>query len=555
MAVVYMKKLEQEPSSYDSQFTTLTKGINLKVQDWILDKLNKPFSILEIGCGTGNLASKMASKGNKVIAIDSNFQMINHAMQNYPNEINQDNLLYQIGTFTNMPVEDKSQDLIVSTFMLSELRPFEQQIFLRNTWRALKPDGRIIIAAEFLPKGIWKIIFKIKRWRYRKKLRRLRLKSTFLIKWFFNYIEPIGFKILNRKEWKHGSIQVLELQKINENENNEPGYYRPKSLKYRGLLSQFKIFRCTLTGQVDHVPIEPGIYQSGNPDSNSPLIVTANYQFTFIKVMRDIKNIDAWVLVVDSNGINVWCAARGPDFGNLQLLEAVEATDIKNKTSKKTMILPQLSAGGVSTPELPKKTEKFPFNVVFGPVWSKDLPDYIQNRPGKKPDHMKLAKFTISHRLRGFITHTTFLIRKIFIYPLIALTLLFLILMLFNPSLNLFWVGEIAMMIIVTNFLIAVFFPLFTFTRRFILKGTFFGITNNIILGGVLFLLHNSIFHVLWNSSFIFWVSFFSTMSFSGYSMATSPREIQAEYPLFSLINKILLGISVITLIIGIFFI
>jgi len=555
MAVVYMKKLEQEPSSYDSQFTILTKGINLKVQDWILDKLNKPSSILEIGCGTGILASKMASKGNKVIAIDSNFQMINHAMQNYPSELNQDNLLYQIGTFTDMPVEEKTQDLIVSTFMLSELRPFEQQIFLRNAWKTLKPDGRVIIAAEFLPKGFWKIFFQLKRWRYRKKLRRLRLKSTFLIKWFFNYIEAIGFKILNREKWKRGSIQVLELQKINENESNEPGYYRPKSLNFRGIISQLKIYRCTLTGQVDHVPIEPGIYQSGNPDSNSPIIVTANYQFTFIKVMRDIKDIDAWVLVVDSNGINVWCAARGPDFGNDQLLEAVEATDIKYLTSKKTMILPQLSAGGVSTPELPQKTEKFPFNVVFGPVWSKDLPKYLQDRPGRKPDYMKLAKFTITHRLRAFITHTSFLIRKIFIYPLIALTLLFLILMLFNQSLTLSWVGEIAMTIILSNFLIAVFFPLSKFTRRFILKGTFLGITNTIIIGGLLFFLHNSVPYLLWNSSFIFWVTFFSTMSFSGYSMASSPREIQAEYSLFSLLNKILLGIGIITLSIGIFFI
>lgn len=550
-----MKKLEQEPSSYDSQFTTLTKGINLKVQDWILDKLNKPFSILEIGCGTGVLASKMASKGNKVIAIDSNFHMIDFAMQNYPSEINQENLLYQIGTFTDMPVEEKSQDLIVSTFMLSELRPFEQQIFLRNAWKTLKPNGRIIIAAEFIPKGFWKIFFKLKRWRYRKKLRRLRLKSTFLIKWFFNYIEPIGFKILNREKWKHGSIQVLELQKINETENNESGYYRPKSLNFRGILSQLKIYRCTLTGQVDQVPIEPGIYQSGNPDSNSPIIVTSNYQFTFIKVMRDLKNVDAWVLVVDSNGINVWCAARGPDFGNAQLLEAVEATEIKNLSSKKTIILPQLSAGGVSTPELPKKTQKFPFNVVYGPVWSKHLPEYIQNRPGKKPDYMKLAKFTITHRLRAFVTHTTFLIRKIFIYPLLALTLLFLILMPFNPNLNLIWVAEIALIIIFTNFLMAIFFPLSTFTRRFILRGTFFGITNTIIIDGLLYFLHNSIPYILWNSSFIFWVTFFSTMSFSGYSMSSSPREIQAEYPLFSLLNKILLGISVITLIIGIFFI
>ncbi|MBY9014010.1 MAG: class I SAM-dependent methyltransferase, partial [Candidatus Lokiarchaeota archaeon] len=161
MAVVYMRKLEQEPDSYDSKFTALTKGVNLDVREWILDKINTSKSILEVGCGTGSLASQMALKGNKVTAIDINFQMINFAMQNYPSDLKDGTLVYQTGSFNNMPVDGNSQDLIVSTFMLSELRPFEQQIFLRNAWKVLKPNGRLIFAAEFVPKGFWKLLFKI----------------------------------------------------------------------------------------------------------------------------------------------------------------------------------------------------------------------------------------------------------------------------------------------------------------------------------------------------------------------------------------------------------
>ncbi|GAH26825.1 unnamed protein product, partial [marine sediment metagenome] len=102
-----------------------------------------------------------------------------------------------------------------------------------------------------------------------------------------------------------------------------------------------------------------------------------------------------------------WCAARGNDFGNNQLIEAVEATGIERLTNKKSIILPQLSAGGVAAPELPKKSKEFPFRVVYGPVWSKDLPEFLEKRPARKPDKMKLAKFTLKHRFRGFITHTT----------------------------------------------------------------------------------------------------------------------------------------------------
>ena len=547
-----MRKLEQEPDSYDEKFTALTKGVNLEVRQWILDRIGTSKSILELGCGTGNFATQMASQQNNVIAVDINFQMINYAMQNYPSDLRGGTLVYQTGSFTTMPVDENSQDLVVSTFMLSELRPFEQQIFLRNVWRVLKPNGRLILAAEFVPNGFWKFIFKIKRWRYKKKLRRLKLRSTFLLKWFFNYIEPIGFKIKAKKTWKHGTIQALELVKTDDQGKSEPGYYRPAPKKYKGLISQLRIYRCIYTGQIDLVPIDPGLYKSGNPDEKSPVIVTANYEFTFIKVMRNLNGLDAWVLCIDSNGINVWCAARGNDFGNNQLIEAVEATGLKNVTERKTLILPQLSAGGVATPELQKKSKNFPFRVVFGPIWSKDLPEFINNRPARKPDKMKLAKFTLKHRFRAFITHTTFLIRRIFALPLIALFLISLVLSLVGLFDKLWWTGELLLWIILSNFLITFLLPITKFTRRFIYKGIFFGILNTLALGTLTYFLHNSIFYVLWSIAFLFWISFFSTMSLSGYTMDTSPREIQEEYPIFRIINMVLLVISLISMVVGI---
>jgi ubiquinone/menaquinone biosynthesis C-methylase UbiE len=549
-----MRKLEEEPESYDSKFTTLTKGVNLKVQEWILNKIDSNDSILEVGCGTGDLAAKMVSKGNNVIAIDNNPQMIDHAMKNYHSEEDSE-LLYQIGSFTDYPVEPHSKNLIVSTFMLSELRPLEQQIFLRNSWKVLKPDGRLIIAAEFIPSGFWKQIFKLKRWRYKKKLRRLQLKATHVVKWFFNYLEPIGFKVTTQQAWKHGFIKAIELQKIDDDGTKKPGYYQPKEKCFWGLRSQLRIYRSLLTGQIDRVPIEPGIYPSGDPKRDSPIIVTANYEYTYIKVMRDIKKLDAWILCVDSNGINVWCAARGNDFGNAQLLEAVEATGIQYVTDKRILILPQLSAGGVAVPMLPKKSEKFPFKVKYGPVWSKDLPQYIKDNPARKPDSMKLANFSISHRFRAGITHTTFLFRKIFVYPIITLLLLFMGLNFFTDMSDKFWwLGEFCLSIMITSFFISLMFPLSEFTRCFIKKGLFFGTINILLLGGLAWIFHQSIILLLFNFVFYFWIAFFSTMSFSGYTMSTNPREIQDTYSLFTIINLILLVVSVVLLSIGVFF-
>jgi hypothetical protein len=262
--------------------------------------------------------------------------------------------------------------------------------------------------------------------------------------------------------------------------------------------------------------------------------------------MRNLEDIDAWVLVVDSNGINVWCAARGDDFGNSQLIDAVKATGIHQYTSSRVLILPQLAAGGVSKPELPENTEEFPFRIKYGPVWSKDLKEYLNSEPKKKPERMKRAKFTLLHRIRAGITHTTFLLRKIFLIPLFILffTLGFLD---YVNIINKFWmIGDLFVWILFPNLLLTFFYPIANFTRKFIIKSILFGALNTIIIGFTTWLLRGSILFTFLNLVFLFWIGFFTTMSFSGYTMRTNPREIQNEYKLFKKINYILLPLALI---------
>ena len=154
---------------------------------------------------------------------------------------------------------------------------------------------------------------------------------------------------------------------------------------------------------------------------------------------------------------------------------------------------------------------------------------------------MKIAKFSLSHRIRAGITHITFLFRKIFLLPLLALALIIFginVLLGITWYNKLYWIGEIFLWIIVANIIISLLFPISEFTRRFLVKGVFFGILNVIILSTLTWILHNSIIFILLNVCFYFWIAFFSTMSFSGDTMYTNPREIQGEYPIFVRINK-----------------
>jgi ubiquinone/menaquinone biosynthesis C-methylase UbiE len=555
-----MKKLEMEPNSYETEFTKLTKGINLEAKEWILNKVESDDTILEIGCGPGILAKKLAQKSSKVIAIDQNHSMINEAKTNLPDEI-QNKVSFFTGNAVSFDqsIPDKNIvfDKIISTFMLSELRPLEQQIFLREAWKKLKPEGKLIIAAEFEPSGISKLPFLIKRWWYKKKLRKISSGITNPLRWFHKYPEAIGYKLIDNKWWEHGSIQALEYQKIVPNIENlnqqqaEPGYYKPELKSFNGIGAFFRKIRCIFTGQIDHVPIEPGIYISGTPGPKDPIIVTANYDYTYIRVMNDLKKTNAFVLCVDSRGINVWCAARGDDFGNKQLMEAVDATGIQHITKTKRLFLPQLCAGGVSAPKLPMKTPKFPFDIMYGPVWSKDLPEYLDTKPVRKPIKMKSAEFTLPHRILAGTTHTAFLFRKIFLIPLLA----FLGILLIAKQTSVIWVVlNYVMSIILTNLLIAGAIPLTNFTRKFIKKATVLGMGNMIFLGIISYLIHSSWIFTLFNLLMYFWLGFFTTMSFSGYTFATSPREIGEEYPKFQKINKLLLifaiGLSISALII-----
>ena len=549
MSVTYMLKLEEEPETYEKFFTALTNSANKKVQNWILDRINPGMEVLEVGCGPGVLSRKISQKKAKILAYDKNLNMIMHAMKSL-DPVFKDYIKFQMGSAIDLPEDLGKFDCIITTFMLSELRPLEQQIFLRYAWAHLKPDGRLIIADEFVPNGIARIWFSLKRLWYKRKLKRIRTGFTHPLKFILRYLEPIGFEIKAKDCWAHGSIRVFECQK---KVDAQAGFYRPLPHLFRGIKARARAVRCLLTGQIDHVAIEPGIYQSGSPTRQSPIIVTTNYEYTYFKVMNDLKGIDAWVLCVDSNGINVWCAARGGNFGNTQLIEAVRATGIQHLVDHRLLILPQLAAGGIAIPQLP---QTFLFKIRYGPIWSKYLKSYLKTMPSRKPEDMRVAKFNFKKRLEAGVTHATFLLRKFVLIPAILLTLALVILFI----INLFFlqpiylqlletVGWIFLSILITNMVIALIFPLVDFTRSFIKKGFYLGAVSSLVSMVLFWVFFQSLMLSIANLIYSFWIGYFSTMSFSGYTMASSPREIKAEYPKFTKINKLLIIVMLISII------
>jgi hypothetical protein len=141
--------------------------------------------------------------------------------------------------------------------------------------------------------------------------------------------------------------------------------------------------------------LAPGLYAAGRPDEASPVLVTANYKMTFDAVRRDVAGLDAWILVLETHGINVWCAAGKGTFGTAELNRRVKAAGLGEVVSHRQLLLPQLGAPGVSAHEVRKGCG---FSVVYGPVRSQDIPRFLAAGMEATPA-MRSVTFTAGERL------------------------------------------------------------------------------------------------------------------------------------------------------------
>jgi hypothetical protein len=126
----------------------------------------------------------------------------------------------------------------------------------------------------------------------------------------------------------------------------------------------------------DQYKIAPGLYCVGTPDSRAPVLVTANYKLTFDVLRKELTSISAWILVLDTRGINVWCAAGKDLFSTDEVVRRVKRAELEKVVTHKQLILPQLAATGVAAHHVKKESG---FKVIWGPVRAKDIGSFLTN--------------------------------------------------------------------------------------------------------------------------------------------------------------------------------
>lgn len=179
------------------------------------------------------------------------------------------------------------------------------------------------------------------------------------------------------------------------------------------------ILRVRLGVGRDDYKVSPGLYAVGRPQPHDPVLVTANYKLSFDHLRRHLGTVSAWILVLDTRGINVWCAAGKGTFGTGEIIHRVGAAGLSDVVSHRKLIVPQLGAPGVSAQEVKKSCG---FEVVWGPVRAEDLPAFLA--AGRTTETaMRRVTFTFRERL-VLVPVEVWLIRKPLLWGLLIIFLL-----------------------------------------------------------------------------------------------------------------------------------
>jgi hypothetical protein len=142
-------------------------------------------------------------------------------------------------------------------------------------------------------------------------------------------------------------------------------------------------------------PCRTGLRRIGSPGPHSPVLLTCNFGLTVERLTRALQGIDAWLLVANSRGVNVWCAATGGLMTHHDVISVLETSGIADRVDHRQVILPQLAATGIDGKVVHRKTG---WRVVWGPVRAEAIPAFLA-AGGEVSRAMRTVTFPARERL------------------------------------------------------------------------------------------------------------------------------------------------------------
>jgi acetyl-CoA decarbonylase/synthase complex subunit gamma len=141
--------------------------------------------------------------------------------------------------------------------------------------------------------------------------------------------------------------------------------------------------------------VPPGLYAVGAPDGDAPVVVTCNYKMTYDIIRRELVGRNIWLLVLETFGVNVWCAAGKGTFGTEELIRRITLSGLAKAVNHRQLLLPILGGPGVAAHKVTSLTG---FAITYAAIRAEDLPQFLDNGMVTTPQMRELT-FTFYERL------------------------------------------------------------------------------------------------------------------------------------------------------------
>ncbi len=372
-AMVLADRSERLIRFYDRWIGLVTLGCADRVREIVRREVAPGERLLDVGCGTGTLAVAAAGSGARVVAVDRSAAML--AVARSKADAAGVTVTWRQGDVAFPPLGDERFDVATATFVLGELSWDEAALAVRRMAEALRPGGRLVIADEApsnravlrllgaIPRSILQVVsFAIlqelvppRRHAWRKLL------------------SDAGLAVVSEAAFQSGALVVL----VASRPADLPSARQPLLELAQVLPTGLRRSARLAAAWIDlPIAVRPGVYRIGRPGPDAPVLLTGNFLSSVEAVRAAMHGRDAFLVVEDSNGWNVWCAGDAGLFSAEKAAALMERYDVGALVTSHRIIVPRL--GGRVRPRLAALTG---WDVAVGPLEARDLPDFLASGP------------------------------------------------------------------------------------------------------------------------------------------------------------------------------
>jgi ubiquinone/menaquinone biosynthesis C-methylase UbiE len=379
MSYVYMKILELIPEEYDRGIKKFAATDFGALREEIAALVEPGQRFLDVGCGPGTLALLAASRAARVTGWDRNPDMVTFATGKAVEFGLADNVKFEVRDAPTAPLEREAYDAVVISLALSEMRGAEQLATLEGAWQVLRPGGKLVIVDEVPPRRpLARAWYYFKRFWLKLVVYVVARAVTRPLKDLPAAVAARGFAVVEERYLERGALLYLVATK----DPSRPAPQVREASTTLTLGDRLTNVAAYLSLYTTFLRAEPGLYRVGSPGPESPLFVTANFTLTFNLVRRALAGLDAYLLVLDTRGINVWCAAGGGKFSTREVALSHRAFRLAEVPHREPAVLPQLAATGVAQYKL---QDEFGIAAAYGPLYARDIRAYVAAGYRKTP--------------------------------------------------------------------------------------------------------------------------------------------------------------------------